>query len=86
MSEYETNLFGSKIVVWGDEKSASMQYEVCACYDAMKKELKLTPAQDEQMGGIFAKNIELIGKEFGFKGEVKFDAAKEACAVVTFTK
>lgn len=83
MAEFETNVFGSKVVVVGDEKSASLEYETCACMNAMKSEGLIKPEMMEKMGKNFAQQTELLGKEFGFKGEMKMVGEK---AEVCFSK
>ena len=83
MAEFETNVFGSKIVFWGDEKSASMEYETCACFEQMQKDPNFKPENMEKMGKMFAEHTEKLGKEFGFKGEMKMVGEK---AQITFSK
>lgn len=87
MAELETNMFGSKMKFWGDEKQASVEYEVCGCYNAMKDVLKLNETEQETMGKVWATMIEVMAKEFGFKGETKFGTCStEAPCTITFTK
>lgn len=83
MSEFEANLFGSKIEIWGDEKVAHLTYNSCGMWNAMQKFGKMGPEQEEKMGAHFSHCISEMAKEFGFKGEVKFE---EPCATITFTK
>ena len=91
MAEFEVNVFGSKINVWGDEKQASMEYEYCACYNAMQKNTSGCCSTDkkeqEAMAQCFSDKMQGIAKGFGWsKGEVKFPAKENEPAVVTFTK
>ena len=91
MAEFEVNVFGSRVVVWGDEKQASMEYEYCACYNAMQKNASACATTGgknmEEMAKCFQESTQLIAKEFGFtKGEVKFPTNPEEHAVITFTK
>lgn len=84
MSTFEANVFGSKIEITGDDHAASLNYESCAMWNAMEKMSgKMTPEQEEKAGHQFATCVQNLGKEFGFKGEVKFG---EPCCTVTFTK
>ena len=53
IAEQETNLYGSKIEISGDENCATLTYNYCGMWDAMKKVGKLTPEQEEQMGAGF---------------------------------
>lgn len=86
MAEIETNLFGSKIYVYGDEKQASMEYEVCGCYNAMQKTGIVTETNKEEIGKNWSECLNRTAKELGFaKAEVKFSDAAP-CAVVTYTK
>lgn len=71
IAEFETNVFGSKIVISGDEHTATMEYEECACFNQMKKNPNFKPEMMEKMGKSFAENTEKLAKEFGFKGEMK---------------
>jgi len=81
MGEFESNLFGSKVEIWGDDKQASLTYDSCGILNAMKP--KLTPEMEEKIGSYFERCVENLGREFGFKGEVKFE---EPSATVTFIK
>ena len=81
MAEFEGNVFGSKVEIWGDDKQASLTYDACGIYNAMKK--RLTPEMEEKIGGYFERCVDNLGREFGFKGEVKFE---EPSATVTFIK
>jgi len=83
MAEFEANVFGSKIEIWGDEKSAHMQYNACGMWNAMKKFGKMEPKQEEMMGTQFATCMTNLAKEFGFKGETKMEGE---IALVSFTK
>lgn len=83
MAEFEANLFGSKIQILGDEKKASLSYDSCAIWNCMKEIGKLSPKQEEEMGVQFEQHIKELGKEFGFKGEIKFE---DPCAIITFIK
>jgi hypothetical protein len=83
MAEFEANLFGSKIEIFGDESKACLTYNQCGMWNAMQKMGKMTPEQEEKMGHHFQNCVSNLAKEFGFKGEVKFE---EPCATVTFTK
>jgi len=83
MAEFETNVFGSKIQIQGDEKQASLIYESCAIWNTMKEIGKFTPKQEEEMGAGFEQCMQNLGKEFGFKTEIKFE---EPCATITFIK
>ncbi|HEY9868664.1 MAG TPA: hypothetical protein V6D08_05820 [Candidatus Obscuribacterales bacterium] len=83
MAEFESNVFGSKIQIVGDDKKASLTYDSCGIYNAMQKFGTLTPEQEEKIGSYFERCVSNLAKEFGFKGEVKFE---EPCAIVTFTK
>jgi hypothetical protein len=87
MAEFETNVFGSKMTIWGDEKQAVVEYQVCGCYNAMVNSLKLPQAEIEKLGKNCAANSELLAKEFGMKVEMKFGTTPtEPCCTMTFTK
>ena len=82
-AEFETNVFGSKIDVEGDENRAVIIYNSCAMWEAMKKFGNLTPEKEEKMGQNFSQCVQGFAKEFGFKGEVKMEG--ETCSI-TFSK
>lgn len=88
MAEFEVNVFGSKINVWGDEKEAHMEYEYCACYNAMQKSgCSMSEKEQECMSKGFNEKMQAIAKAFGWsKGEVKFPTNPNEKAVVTFCK
>lgn len=73
IAETESNVFGSKITFWGDEKSASMSYDSCAMWEAMQKSCGSSCAStEEKLGKHFAHQTEIFAKEFGFKPEMNF--------------
>jgi hypothetical protein len=78
MSEFEVNMFGSKVEVWGDEKAAHMQYNSCGMWNAMKK-VGMAPKQEEQMGNAKTECMTNVAKEFGFKYEMKTEG--DVCVV-----
>ncbi|HEY9787565.1 MAG TPA: hypothetical protein V6D17_19410 [Candidatus Obscuribacterales bacterium] len=83
-AEFEANLFGSKIEIWGDEKEAFLTYSYCGMWEAMKKYGNMTKEQEEKMGGNFQNCVSKLAQEFGFNGEVKFES--ETCATIRFFK
>ncbi len=83
MAEFEANVFGSKIEVEGDEKSATLNYVACAMWDAMQKVTNMTPAEQEQMGKGFQTCMQDLAKEFDLKADVQM--GEKTCAI-TFTK
>ncbi len=88
MAEFESNLFGSKIKIWGDDKQASMEYEVCGCWNAMQKVGVVNSKNEEEIGKGWAECLNRTAKGFGFnKAEVIYGTnEKEPCAVVTFIR
>lgn len=82
-AEFEANVFGSKIDVEGDETRATIIYNTCAMWEAMKKYGNLTPEKEEKMGQTFAMCVQNFAKEWGFKGEVLMEG--ETCKV-SFSK
>ena len=83
MSEFEANVFGSKIEIWGDEKSATLKYNSCAMWNAMQKHGKMTQQQEEQMGSKWEQCMQSLSDELGFKLETKFEGE---CCTMTFSK
>ena len=80
-AEHETNLFGSHIEIWGDEKEAHLKYMSCAMWDNMKT--CMPKEQQEGMCEGMQNCVSAFAKEFGFTGEVKFE---NEIATITFRK
>lgn len=83
LAEFETNVFGSKIEVWGSETEASMNYLACAMWEAMNKTCTMTKEQGEEMAKGWETCINSTAKHFGFTAKLEMG---EKTAVVTFTK
>lgn len=83
MAEFDTNVFGSKVEIWGDEKQASMKFVSCAMWEALKKVGKFDAKKEEEMGHKFENCMKNTAKEFGFNIEMKMEG--ETC-VVSFIK
>jgi hypothetical protein len=83
LAEFEVNVFGSKIEIWGDETKAFIQYNQCAMWNSMKKFGKLTEKQEEEMGAKYEHCMQMLAKDFGFKSETKFEG--ETC-ILSFSK
>jgi hypothetical protein len=86
MAEFETNMFGSKMRFWGDEKQAGVEYETCGCWNALEA-MKLPKAEMDKLGANCAENTEKMAREFGFTSEMKIGMNPgEPCCTLTFTK
>ena len=83
LAEFEANLFGSKIEIWGNETKACMAYNQCALWNAMKTVAQFSEKQEQEMGSNFAHCMQMLAKEFGFNSETKYEG--ETC-VVSFAK
>ncbi len=79
LAEMEVNLFGSKIDISGDEKTATLTYNQCAMWEAMKKLNPMTPEQEQQMAGGFQSCMQSLAQELGLNATVKFEG--DACAI-----
>lgn len=73
MAEYEVNLLGSTIEVFGTDTEASLTFKTCAGWEATKKMMNPTPAQEQEMMARMTSYIETMGKHFGFTGTTKFE-------------
>ena len=82
-AEFETNVFGSKIEIEGDDNSAKLIYNHCAIWSAMEKYGKLDAAKQEKMCQTFSTCVQNFAKEFGMKGQV--DMNGDICTV-SFSK
>jgi hypothetical protein len=86
MSEFETNVFGSQMSFWGDDKVAHVEYTACGMWNAMEK-MGLPKEQVEAMGKNCAENTNALAQAFGFTGEIKIgEKPGEACCTMTFTR
>ena len=79
LAELEVNLYGSQIDISGDEKSATLTYNQCAMWEAMKKIGQFTPEQEEKMAGGFQSCMQSLAHELGLNATVKFEG--ETCAI-----
>jgi len=80
LAEMEVNLFGSKIDVSGDEKAATLTYNQCAMWEAIKKLNPMTPEQEQQMGAGFQNCMQSLAQELGLNATVKFEN-DNTCAI-----
>ncbi len=83
IAEQDANLFGSKIEISGDEKSATLNYLSCGMFNAMKKLGKMTPEQEAKMGEGFQACMQSLAGEFGVKTDVQFEGTT---CTIGFTK
>lgn len=81
-AELESNIFGSKIEFWGDDKEAHLLYNHCGMWNAMK-ECGMPKEQEDKMCASFENCVSSFAQEFGLKGEVKFEGEK---ATITLRK
>ena len=82
-AEFETNVFGSKIEIEGDENNAKIIYNQCAMWEAMEKLGAMNAEQQEKAGKNYSMCVQNFAKEWGFKGQV--DMTETSCSV-TFSK
>lgn len=82
-AELETNIFGSEIEFWGDEKEAHLTYNKCSMWEAMKKSGGMSCAQEEKMMQGFESCVKEFASEFGLTGEIKMEGEKPT---ITFRK
>ncbi len=75
-AEVETNIFGSQIEYWGDDKEAYLTYHKCGMFEAMKKSGGMSCAQEEKMMEGFETCVKEFAQEFGLKGEMKIEGEK----------
>jgi hypothetical protein len=83
LAEFEANVFGSVVEIWGDEKAAHMTYTTCGMWKAMEASGKLSAEQIEKMGAGMQNCMSLTAKEFGLNAEVV--KSNDLCTV-NFTK
>jgi hypothetical protein len=85
LAEFEVNVFGSEIEMWGDEKIASYTYISCGCFNVCQAHGIMKPEMSEMFENFFKTSTEYMAKELGFKVEVKRET-KESFPIFTFTK
>ncbi len=83
IAEFETNVFGSKINIWGDDKEAHLEYIECACYLAMQKCGQMDKTKHEKMAENWTTMNQEIAKVFGLKGAIDFTKPN---VLMSFTK
>lgn len=83
MAEFDANIFGSKVVVSGDNNKATIEFETCGCWSLMQQHSCFTPSMGESMGECYKTSVDLISKELGFKGVVEMT---EKSAVIHISK
>lgn len=82
-AEFETNVFGSKIEIWGDDTTAGMTYLTCGMWEAMSKTCAFTKEQEEKMGQNWGACVSSMATKLGYKATLEFG---EKTATVTYTK
>jgi hypothetical protein len=71
MAEYDTNVFGSKVGIEGEEHKVTIEIEDCGCWKLMKNHPCVTPQMIESRGECYKTCVEHITKELGLKGIVE---------------
>ena len=79
LAEMEVNLFGSQIDISGDEKEATLTYNKCAMWEAMKKLNPMTPEQEKEKAAGFESCMQSLAQDLGLNATVKFEG--ETCAI-----
>jgi hypothetical protein len=85
LAEFESNVFGSVVEIWGDETSASYTYISCGCLDACQANGIMKPENGEWIETFFKHSHEFVAKQLGFKVDVKRES-KASFPVINFTK
>jgi hypothetical protein len=75
-AELESNIFGSQIEFWGDDKEAHLTYIKCGMWEAMKKAGGMSCAQEEKMMQGFESCVKEFAQEFGLNAEIKMEGEK----------
>ncbi|MCA0314548.1 MAG: hypothetical protein LCH63_12025 [Candidatus Melainabacteria bacterium] len=82
-AEFETNVFGSKIEIWGDEKEAGMTYLSCGMWEAMNKVTTMTKEQQDEMAKGWETCVTTMATRLGYTA--KLEMTETACTI-TYTK
>lgn len=85
LAEFETNLFGSKIEITGDEHTASMTYLHCGMWEAMQKTCNMTEEKACEMGKGWEACLNETATKLGMKAKLEMGADKKM-PTITFTK
>ena len=83
LAEIETNAFGGKMLVSGDEERASIRYEYCAEWVAIEELSNITWDERVSLAEHFVHAMQELAEYFGFAAEVSFDGG---VPTVTFSR
>jgi hypothetical protein len=85
MAEFDANVFGSEIRVWGDDKQAHLEYVTCGVFNCMQKQ-GIPQAELEKMGKNCAETTQHFAAAFGFTGEIKKPMNPGEMMQITFVR
>ena len=83
LAEIETNAFGGKMLVSGDEEKASIRYEYCAEWIAIEELSNMTWGERVNLAEHFVYAMHDLAHHFGFSAEVLLDGG---VPTVTFSR
>ena len=78
MAEFDANVFGSVVIIKGEENKVAIEFESCGCWTKMQKHSCFSQEMGASLAECFQISIDLITKEMGFKGNVEFTSDSKA--------
>jgi hypothetical protein len=85
MAEFDANVYGSKVEIWGDEKSATLHYLSCGMFKALEQAGLIKEDQRAEMSKGMEHCMSSLASKFDFTTNVEM-CSTEKTAKVTFTR
>ncbi|MFA7337359.1 MAG: hypothetical protein WC028_11285 [Candidatus Obscuribacterales bacterium] len=85
IAEFDVNVYGSKVEIWGNEKSATLHYLSCGMFKALEQAGLIKDENREEMSKGMEACMTSLASKFDFTTGVEM-CSKEKTATVTFTR
>jgi len=85
IADFDSNVFGSKVEIWGDEKSATLHYLSCGMFKALEQAGLIKDEQKADMSKGMEACMTSLANKFDFTTNVEM-CSTEKTAKVTFTR
>ncbi len=85
IAEFDVNVYGSKVEIWGDDKTATLHYLSCGMFKALEQAGLIKDENREQMSKGMEACMTSLAHKFDFTTGVEM-CSKEKTATVTFSR